>query len=233
MTLQSLQIVAGPRVTPRDALRHPVRYLLPIICFGAAAALLVASMSMPYWRMTLRAPQYPGGLKVTGFVDHITGDVSEIDELNHYIGMRPLNDAAKLEKAVSIPSIWAFALLLMLAATFIHNRTAALLVIPALLFPALFLLDLHFWLAHFGQHLDPHAPLSSAIKPFTPPVLGIGKIGQFRTIARPGQGLILATYASACILVGLWFHRAAYKPLVDAVRARRQAKKVVAQAETK
>ena len=106
--------------------------------------------------------------------------------------------------------------LLVLGAIFIHNRRAAWLALPALLFPAGFLIDLHLWLAHFGRNLDPHAPLSSSIKPFTPPVLGTGYVGQFSTVAIPDVGLILAFVASALILTGLWLHRRAYKPLVDA-----------------
>lgn len=222
MTRFNLQTVAGPRVRIRDALRHPVRYLLPFVCFASAAVLLVYSLQQPYWHMTLRAPQYPHGLKVVGYVNHLEGDVHEIDELNHYIGMRPLNDAARIEKSVAVGSIWAFAAMLLLAGVLVHNRLAVALVIAALLFPALFLLDLHYWLAHFGQHLDPHAPLSSAIKPFTPPVLGIGKIGQFRTIARAGNGLVLAAWASGLIAVGLFLHRWAYKPLVDRAKANRR-----------
>lgn len=207
--------LAGERVSWGEALHHPIRYLIPTGLLVTAAALLVLSLQRPYWHMTLRAPQYPQGLHVTSYVNHLEGDVDEIDELNHYIGMRKLNEAARLEKAAAVPLIWTMAALL-LAATAIHNRWSLLLVVPALIFPLFFLLDLHFWLDHFGQHLDPHAALSSTIKPFTPPVLGIGKIGQFRTIARPGEGLILASYASIAVLVGLWFHRAAYKPLAAA-----------------
>jgi hypothetical protein len=58
--------------------------------------------------------------------------------------------------------------------------------------------------------------LSSSVKPFVPPALGVGKIAQFRTEAYPEIGLWLAFVASALILVGLYFHRRAYKPLVDA-----------------
>jgi nitrous oxidase accessory protein len=219
-TINNIPAVIGPAVPLREAARHPVRYLLPLICFGAAAVLLILSVSQPYWRMTLHAPQYPHGLRVVGYIDHITGDVSELDELNHYIGMKPLNQAARIEKSVGVAALWTFAVVLLMAGTIVHNRWTALLVIPALLFPAIFLLDLHLWLAHFGHNLDPHAPLSSAIKPFTPPVLGEGKIAQFRTVARAQWGLYLATYASACILAGLWFHRAAYKPLVDHAKRR-------------
>jgi hypothetical protein len=88
--------------------------------------------------------------------------------------------------------------------------------LPALFVPAVFLADLQYWLANFGQNLDPHAPLSSSVKPFVPPVLFEGKIAQFSTWAAPELGLWLALVASALILVGLFFHRLAYKPLIDA-----------------
>lgn len=195
-----------------------IRRLLPTVLLALAAVLLVCSQTQPYWRMTLRAPQYPKGLHVISYVDRLTGDVDEIDELNHYIGMRKLGEAAQFEKSIAIPAIWGMAALLIVAAA-VHNRFSAVLVLPALLFPLLFLVDLHYWMNNFGQHLDPHAALSSTIKPFTPPVLGIGRIGQFLTIANPGGGLLIATAASGVMLAGLWFHRAAYKPQHDAKAA--------------
>jgi hypothetical protein len=91
-----------------------------------------------------------------------------------------------------------------------------LLALPAILMPALFLIDLQWWMAKFGTELDPTAPLSSAIDPFVPTVLGSGKIAQFETLALPGTGLYLAILASILVVVALYFHRQAYKPLVDA-----------------
>ena len=79
----------------------------------------------------------------------------------------------------------------------------------------MFLGDMAFWLRNFGQNLDPRAPLSKAIKPFVPPVLGEGFVGQFRTVAAVDSGFYLAVMASVLILIGLYFHRRAYKPLVD------------------
>jgi hypothetical protein len=91
-----------------------------------------------------------------------------------------------------------------------------LLTLPAIFLPVLFLADLQWWLANFGTNLDPTAALSSSIEPFVPPVLGKGTIAQFSTIARPDIGMWLAIVASGLILVGLYFHRRAWKPLVDA-----------------
>ncbi len=209
--------ILGPRVPAAELARHRVRFLAPSLCFGLAAVLLLVSIFVPYWRLILHAPQYPGGLEVRAYLNHMEGDVREIDGLNHYIGMRPLGEAAALEKSLSIAGVLVLALLI-LAAIAIHTRWAALAALPALLFPALFLADLGFWLRHFGTNLDPTAPLSSSIDPFVPPVLGRGWVGQFATDALPDQGLILATIASLVILVGLVLHRRAYKPLADAAR---------------
>jgi hypothetical protein len=206
--------VFGPRVSPDLMAERRLRFLLPTASLGLAAVLLVASIFLPYWRLTLQAPQYPGGLRVEAYLDRLDGDVREIDGLNH-IGMRPLGEAAKLERSLSIAALMVIALLVV-AAIYIHNRWAALLTLPALLFPAVFLADMRYWLQHFGTHLDPDAPLSSSMQPFVPPVLGRGVVGQFATVAVPGPGLVAATLASLAILIGLWLHRRAYKPLVEA-----------------
>lgn len=210
----SLEKLLGPRIAP-DVLKQLLKFVLPSLALGMAGVMLVISIFLPYWKMTLLAPQYPGGLTMQAYLNHLEGDVHEIDELNHYIGMRPLGEAASLERSLSLIAVLAIALLV-LAAIYIHNHRAALLALPALAFPAAFLVDLHFWMRSFGTHLDPHAPLSSSIKPFVPPVIGRGTVGQFATLAMPGPGLWLALVASLLILVGLWLHRRAYKPLVDA-----------------
>lgn len=207
--------VLGPRVPQEDLKAHRARYLLPTLLFAVAAILIVVSIFLPYWKLTLLAPQYPKGLHVIAYVNNLQGDVQEIDGLNHYIGMRPLNEAATFERSISIIGIAGLALLI-LAAVFVHNWWAALLTLPALGLPVIFLADLQYWLANFGQNLDPHAPLSSSVKPFVPRVLGRSKIAQFGTWAEPQMGLWLAVAASVIILIGLYFHRRAYKPLVDA-----------------
>ncbi|MFG0284512.1 MAG: cytochrome C [Phycisphaerales bacterium JB039] len=210
-----IRAIIGPRVPESEMRRRGWRYAAPTVALSAARILLLISLFLPYWTMTLEAPQYPDDLRVQAYLNRLTGDVREIDGLNHYIGMRPLEDAAQLERSLSIAGLIAL-ILLVEGATYIHTRWAALMALPAIVFPAFFLGDLWFWLHNFGQNLDPQAPLSSAIKPFTPPVLGVGVIGQFKTVAAMGPGLILAIIASGLTIVGLWLHRRAYKPLVEA-----------------
>jgi nitrous oxidase accessory protein len=160
----------------------------------AAAAALVVSSRFPYWHMKLNAPQYPKGLSLAIYPDHVAGDVDEIDGLNHYIGMRKIGTAAVAERRLGVPAIRLLAIALAIAAM-CRSRWAVLLVIPAILFPPMFLADLYWWLRDSGLGLDPKAPLSSSIKPFVPQFLGSGKIGQFRTEASLGPGCYLSLFA--------------------------------------
>ncbi|MFN7020584.1 MAG: cytochrome C [Phycisphaerales bacterium] len=212
-----LEHLIGPRVPVEEITARRWRYLTPTMLFMAARVLLLVSIFFPYWHMELEAPQYPKGLFLTAYVNHLTGDVKEIDGLNHYIGMRPLGEAAAFERAASIWMVIAM-LLLVEGAAFIHSRWAVLLALPAIGFPAGFLLDLYYWMRTFGLNLDPGAPLSSSVKPFVPTVVGEGGIGQFKTYAELGTGYWLSVACAGLVIVGFVFHRRAYKPLHDLAR---------------
>lgn len=182
---------------------------LPSVLWVIAAVLILASIAFPYWNMTLNAPQYPGGLQMRVFINQMTGDadpaldeVREIDELNHYIGMESLYNAAQFERSIALPALIIMAVLLGVASIW-RRRWVWLLTIPALTLPLVFLADLGLWLRYYGQNLDPYAPLSSAIQPFVPPVLGRGIIGQFETIAAVDIGWYLAAAASVLIVAAI------------------------------
>lgn len=213
-----IERIFGPRIDLEERQRHPVRYAAPGALLSVARVLLLISVFLPWWHMELEAPQYPNGLFLTAYVNHLSGDVKEIDGLNHYIGMRPLHEAGSLEREMSVWAVIAMALL-MEGAVLVHRRWAVLLALPAVLFPAGFLLDLQYWMQKFGQHLDPGAPLSASVKPFTPTILGEGGIGQFKTYAELGGGMYAAIGASVFAVLAFYFHRRAWRPLVKRARA--------------
>ncbi len=207
-----LKALIGPRVPDDELRRHRARYAMPTLVFMIARVFLLVSIFFPYWHMELEAPQYPNGLFLTAYVNHLSGDVREIDGLNHYIGMRPLGEAAAFERAASIWMILAM-FLLVEGAAFIHSKWAVLLAVPAITYPLGFIADLYYWMRTFGLNLDPDAPLSSSVKPFVPTVIGEGGIGQFKTYAEFGTGYWLAVMCSVLVIVGFYFHRRAYRPL--------------------
>jgi hypothetical protein len=190
---------------------HRFSHWLPSLLWITAGILLLVSIQFPYWGMVLQAPQYPGGLRMRVFVNEMTGDedpkldeVHEIDGLNHYIGMKSMYEAASLERSIAIPALITVVVLLA-AAALMRRRWMWLITIPAVGFPIVFLADLAFWLAFYGNNLDPYAPLSSAISAFTPPILGEGIIGQFKTIAYVDTGWYLAAAAAICVLTAIVF----------------------------
>lgn len=212
-----LEAVVGPRIAPEELRENRLRYATPTILFMLARVLLLISVFLPYWHMELEAPQYPKGLFLTAYVNHLSGDVREIDGLNHYIGMRPLGEAAAFERAAGVWMVIAM-FLLVEGAAFIHSKWAVLLAVPAIAFPIVFVADLYFWMRTFGLNLNPDAPLSASVKPFVPTVIGEGGIGQFKTYAEMGTGYWLAVGCAVLTIAGFVFHRRAYKPLMERAR---------------
>jgi copper chaperone NosL len=211
MKEEPLKAALGARAQDIPEIQAIVRqrgFVLSTVLLIGAGALLVASIFFPYWTMRLNAPQYPQGLYMTIYIDHLEGDISEIDGLNHYIGMAPLKDAARIERELA-PMAMVAIVLMVSATAFIHRKWFAPLTVPALLLPIVFLADMYYWLHRYGMNLDPKAALSGAIEPFTPTLIGRGVIGQFSTDAALGPGFLMAVAASVMIMFGLHFRRAA------------------------
>jgi len=93
------ELILGPRIPKELWQKERKRFLIPTILMVIAAVLLLISIFLPYWKLTLFAPQYPGGLKAELYVNRATGDIQELDILNHYIGMKSMNEAAPLERS--------------------------------------------------------------------------------------------------------------------------------------
>lgn len=162
-----------------------------------ASLLILGSIFLPYWRIEIIAPQYPKGLYVYVHVTGARGDVREVDGLNHYIGMRPLDEASPFERKIAVPGLSLVALAMGLAAFARRPRWFSwLLIAPAIAVLVVFPADLFFWLREFGLNLDPKAPLSAMVKPFVPPILGPGKIAQFGVESYPTLGYFAVLVAS-------------------------------------
>ena len=72
------------------------------ILLALAAASLVVALFLPFWRITLVAPQYQEGLTLNIYAYKLIAgnngqDLFEINNLNHYIGMKPIEAADFIE----------------------------------------------------------------------------------------------------------------------------------------
>lgn len=184
----------------RQALRHPSGLDLRS---WVAAALLGLSLLLPYWRITLFAPQYPGGLRASIYLTKVSGESAEISILNHYIGMQPLERAAPLERRFAVPVVLGG--VLAVATSPLLGRLGQLLQAPAVVFPLGVIADLGYWLWRFGNSLDPSAPIR--VEPFMPAILGKGAVMQFSTYAMVSWGFLLSAVTAAIALYNLFHWR--------------------------
>jgi nitrous oxidase accessory protein len=164
---------------------------------AAAAGLVAWSTQLPLWQMTMRAPQYPKGLRLYAFGTRMQGDLSELNILNHYIGM-PAVEAPALETSM-FPIGIALLVALCLASP-VHPWLRRTAVAASALMPIGILADLQWRLYEFGHALNPTAPIR--LKPFTPLVIGQTQMGNFVSRAMISWGVVCLIGATLLLWAG-------------------------------
>src|SRR5690606_26751390 len=90
--MATLMQTARPATAPKTETQTVAegRDRLWLACSIIAATLLTAACFLPLWTMNLIAPQYPAGLELVAYGTTMKGDLSEINALNHYVGIKPI-----------------------------------------------------------------------------------------------------------------------------------------------
>ncbi len=198
--------------------------------FRAVAAgglvLMAGSFFAPMWWVSLKAPNYPehtfpDGVRIHMHWNAVTNGcelveqdevfeeepldcVHEMNTINHYIGMHPIERGAQLEFAAA-PWIFLGFGALVVAMMFYGGPGWWLLAVPAIMLPVAFLADFTAWLWWFGHNLHDWAAFT--VKPFMPTVLGEGKVAQFSTYAYPHYGMALSVGSALFLLVAVLLRR--------------------------
>jgi nitrous oxidase accessory protein len=167
---------------------------------GLAALLLLASLALPLWQAELQAPQYPGGLRMEASGGEVTGDVAEINLLNHYVGMRPFEEDDIPELGLWVPAVLLGIGLVGMATVARHRVVRVLAKAGLCAIPVGVLADIQWRLWQYGHDLNPEAALR--IDEFTPWVVGRTKVWNFNTLALPGLGLVAAVAAALLVTAG-------------------------------
>lgn len=179
---------------------------VPVLLLTAMGVVLfVASYFLPYWNFRLVAPQYPKGLVLQIGLRGVTGDVKEIDIINHYIGMHAISEAAGFERAAGPYLVGAIVLAIVVGMIVAGRRMNWGGVVPAFALPVGFLVTTVYWMYTFGHDLDPTAAID--FKPFMPTLVGTGTIGQFHTYAAPAVGFWFAIAGSLAVTAALYFRK--------------------------
>jgi len=173
------------------------RFLDLSLDFGPRGLLVLAGLFLipcylfPLWNMTMFAPQYPEGLRLHIYSYKLDGgnrgqDISEINLLNHYIGMRDLETSDFTEFKWIPFVVGGLGLLFLRAAAF--GRMKYLVDVCAMYgyFTLFSLWSFAFKLYSYGHDLAPTAAVRVA--PFMPPLFGSRQLANFVVYSYPGAG---------------------------------------------
>jgi len=153
----------------------------------------IGAASMPIWAVSLEAPNYPKeafpqGIPVFFHFDGFSGEVHEMNTINHYVGMDPMWVGGHFEREIGIYALLLLSLFMIYFIAYNKKIFTLAMLIPVSL-PVLFIADYSYWLYWFGHNL--HDWGAFKIKPFMPTVFGDGKIAQFTTHSYPTIGFYL------------------------------------------
>ncbi|NLY03934.1 MAG: cytochrome C [Campylobacter sp.] len=165
--------------------------------------------SLPVWSIVLSAPQYPqeafpNGIPLFIHVDGYGGDVGEMNTLNHYIGMYPVEYGGNTERAIS-PHYLLISTLCMLAFLYYNGRGNSLLMILPIIAWVFFLSAWAGWLYWYGHNMQDWGAFT--IKPFMPTALGEGKVAQFTTSSYPDIGFWVMIAMSVLSILAIFSKR--------------------------
>ena len=162
---------------------------------------LLLAVIAPIWQLRFDAPQYPDGLTLNIYTYTVTGDVQEVNTLNHYIGMAKI-DRAALSDLTFLPfAIGVFGLLLLRVAALGDLRSLADLVALYSYFGMFSFARFAYTLYVFGHNLDPKAPFK--MEPFTPTLLGTGTVANFTITSLPARGSLYLGAVGLVLIVML------------------------------
>jgi hypothetical protein len=175
---------------------------------AAAALCLVPTFVVPLWHMSFWAQQYPEGLELYVYSHALVGgddgnDLTEINVLNHYIGMDELREEDFTELKW-IPLVIGLIGVLTLRSAAIGNLRSLLdVMVIAAYFGGFSLWSFWYKLNFYGKHLDPRAAVT--VDPFTPPVFGHKMVGQFEVWSYPALGSYFLLGFGLLLLGGIFF----------------------------
>ena len=201
----------------RNVLHREFRFLHKPLNFWsrlfllAAAVTIIVSLFFPLWKMHLIAPQYSDGLDLYIFPYKIQGGgyhgqhLKEINNLNHYIGMKPIEEADFLEMRW-MPFVFGLIILMTLRSIVFGEMSNVVDLFAVYCYFGVFSIG-SFWyrLYQYGHNLDPQAPVH--IKPFTPLLIGVKQIANFREYSYPQAGAYLLCVSVLLIALAGWFSR--------------------------
>jgi nitrous oxidase accessory protein len=202
MSVRTVTPMREPKVGAVEADGREPGPTARVIAGVIAAALLILALPRPVWEARLSAPQYPAGLSLSAYGGRVQGDIREITELNHYVGMRPYDPADLPEMRLWVPTLIAALGAVAVSTIFgrrLWGRLARLFVWGI---PVGILGVIQLRLYEYGHDLVIEPRPALHLDPFIPWVVGRTEVLNFTTIAFPGAAVFLILAAAAVLSFG-------------------------------
>jgi copper chaperone NosL len=158
---------------------------------GISILLMLSAYVMPLWHILLDAPQYPEGLEMKIWLNGLSGNINQINGLNHYIGMKHIV-ADDFKEFKVLPYVFGAVLAVGAIAAIINSRKLATAwFISLCLFGIVGFSDFYIWEYNYGHHLNPHAAIKVEGMNYQPPLFGYKQLLNFTAGSLPDTGGIL------------------------------------------
>lgn len=168
----------------------------------AASLALGLMYVLPVWTIDLEAPQYPEGLGMVIGISTIEGkkphDLNNINNLNHYIGMRRIEPESIPELSIMPVVVAVLMLTGLLVGALGRRRPLYAWTAGFLLVSMVGIADFWKWEYDYGHDLDDeNAIIKIPGMSYQPPLIGSRQILNFEAHSWPGAGGLIAMLAAA------------------------------------
>lgn len=158
------------------------------LLIALASVSMTAVFFLPVWFIFLIAPQYPEGLTMQIWLTKLSGQVDIINGLNHYIGMKHINETMFPEFGYMVYVLGAFIAYGLIVALVGSRKLLFSLLLLTLGMAGAALYDFYKWGYDYGHNLDPKAAIKVPGLTYQPPVVGHKTLLNFDAYSYPDAG---------------------------------------------
>jgi len=186
---------------------------VPRLVMLTAVVLLAGVFIFPLWQITLEAAQFPGGLRLNIWINKFSGDegggdiISNINILNHYIGMQKIEPDSIPELEYFPYVIYAMMFLGLIAVAINSAKGFLFWGILMFILSILGVYDFYLWMYDYGHNLDPMAPIKVPGMTYMPPLFGEKDLLNFYVKSYPRGGTILLATSTILSFVAFWLRK--------------------------
>lgn len=181
------------------------------LILALASLLLVGMYFLPMWSISLDAPQYPEGLGLKIYINTVVGreenDLTNINGLNHYIGMKRIEPDSIPELRYMPFIIGVMIALGLLAAAFGRRWMVLAWSVLFMVLGVVGMIDFYLWEYDYGHNLDQHAAIIIPGMSYQPPLIGSKQLLNFTAHSYPDIAGYIAGIAILMGLVAWWLSR--------------------------